>query len=165
MQDDVVSTSSCKSHCIIRYVLDTVFMVKTHLELAASDRLELERVIACHNVPVKVYRRAMGLLALAEGHTLQEAGKRAGVGYNSVAAWRDGYKEKGLTVLQDAPRSGRPVKFDGPQRASLTALACSAPPEGHGRWTITLLADKAVELGFVEAISRARVAVILKKTS
>ena len=140
-------------------------MVKTHLQLSESARSSLTAVVSQQNVPVKVYRRAVGLLALDEGCTLLEAGRRAGVGYNCVAAWRESYQRQGLEVLQDAPRSGRPVKFDGAQRAKITALACSAPPEGQARWTMTLLADKAVELGLVEEISRARVAVILKKTS
>ncbi len=50
-------------------------------------------------------------------------------------------------------------------RAKITALACSQAPEGHARWTLRLLADKAVELGFVEAISHNTVKGVLKKTS
>jgi len=48
-------------------------------------------------------------------------------------------------MLQDKPRSGRPIEIDGQQRAKVTALACSDAPEGHGRWTLRLLADKAIE--------------------
>ena len=46
----------------------------------------------------------------------------------------------------EAPRSGGPPRFNGVQRAALTALACTPAPVGHGRWTLRLLADKAVEL-------------------
>lgn len=140
-------------------------MVKNHLQLTPTDREYLQKLVASYTVPVKVYRRAVSLLALDEGTTLQEAAQRAEVTYLSVSAWRDLYREKGLAVLEDAPRSGRPATFDGSQRAQITALACSSAPEGHDRWTMTLLADKAVELDVVESISRARVAVILKKTS
>lgn len=140
-------------------------MVKSHLQLRSADREQLQQMVAEQNVPVKAYRRAVGLLALDEGCTLQEAAHRAQVSYLSVSVWRDRYKDEGLGLLQDAPRSGRPVTFDGTQRAQITALACSTPPEGHARWTMTLLADKAVELGVVAEISRARVAVILKKTN
>ena len=139
-------------------------MQKQHLQLASADRAFLQKLVTGHNVPVKVYRRAQGLLALDTGQTLQSVAQTLGVNYNSVATWRDRYKQQGLDCLQDAPRSGRPSQITGEQRAKVTALACSTPPEGHARWTMTLLADKAVELELVPAISRARVAVILKKT-
>lgn len=76
------------------------------------------------------------------------------------------YEAEGLAaVLTDKPRSGRPVQIDGPQRAKITALACSPAPAGHARWTLRLLADKAIELGFVETISHNAVKEILKKTT
>ncbi|HEV7374037.1 MAG TPA: helix-turn-helix domain-containing protein [Pyrinomonadaceae bacterium] len=57
------------------------------------------------------------------------------------------YLSKGLDVaLYDRPRSGKPPKIDGTARAKITALACSTAPTGHGRWTLRLLADKAIEL-------------------
>ena len=139
-------------------------MIKEHLQLTPGDRAELEQLVARHNVALKVWRRAVGLLALDEGATLQEAARRAGVTSNSVSAWRERYQEQGLGALQDAPRSGRPTTFDGLERAKITALACSSAPEGHARWSLSLLADKAVELGLVPSISRDRVGVILKKT-
>ena len=139
-------------------------MVKEHLHLSEADRAYLQQLVARQNVPVKVYRRAQGLLGLDQGQTLQQAAACVEVNYNTVAAWRDGYQAHGLQVLEDKARSGRPIQIEGPARAHITALACSTPPEGHGRWTMSLLADKAVELGFVESISRSRVAVILKKT-
>jgi len=76
----------------------------------------------------------------------------------------DQYRENGLQALYDRPRSGRPVKIDGEQRAKITALACSTPPEGHAEWSLRLLADKVVELGFSEQISHTHVGTILKKT-
>jgi len=67
-------------------------------------------------------------------------------------------------ALFDKPRSGKPPRIDGTQRAKLTALACSKAPDGHARWSLRLLADKAIELGFVESISHNAVKEILKKT-
>jgi len=76
------------------------------------------------------------------------------------------YLADGLqAALTEKPRSGRPVEIDGTQRAKITALACSKAPTGHARWTLRLLADKAVELGFVESISHNAVKEILKKTT
>jgi transposase len=74
--------------------------------------------------------------------------------------------EGGLqAALYDQPRSGRPVEIDGQQRAKITALACSTPPEGRARWTLRLLADKGVELGYCESLSHTTARQILKKTN
>ena len=67
-------------------------------------------------------------------------------------------------ALFDRPRAGRPIRIDGLQRAKITALACSTPPEGHARWSLRLLADKAVELKYCESVSHNAVGEILKKT-
>ena len=68
-------------------------------------------------------------------------------------------------ALFDQPRSGRPIELDGKQRARITALACSTPPEGRARWTLRLLADKAVELGHCQHLSHTKARQILKKTN
>jgi transposase len=76
------------------------------------------------------------------------------------------YLQEGLdAALTDKPRSGKPPSIDGAQRAKITALACSPAPEGHSRWTLRLLADRAVQLGFIDSISHNAVKEILKKTS
>ncbi len=54
-------------------------------------------------------------------------------------------------------------KLDGEQEARLIALACSAPPAGHARWTLRLLADKLVELEVVETVSHETVHRLLQK--
>jgi transposase len=75
------------------------------------------------------------------------------------------YLEEGLqAALFDKPRLGKPPAIEGAQRAKITALACSEAPVGHARWTLRLLADKAVELGFIESLSHTAVRQILKKT-
>jgi transposase len=68
-------------------------------------------------------------------------------------------------ALEEKPRCGRPNVFSGKDAAHITALACSDPPEGHGKWSVRLLADKAVELGYVETISYRTVSNMLKKTT
>jgi putative transposase len=76
------------------------------------------------------------------------------------------YLSDGLeATLFDHPRSGRPIRIDGKQRAKITALACSTPPSGHARWSLRLLANKAVELHYCEAVSHNAVKEILKKTN
>lgn len=56
-----------------------------------------------------------------------------------------------------------PAKVDGELEAHIIALACGEPPEGRARWTVRLLASKAVELDFVDSLSPATVCRILKK--
>ena len=68
-------------------------------------------------------------------------------------------------ALEEQPRQGRPPEISGEARAEITALACADPPEGYARWSFRLLADRAVEFGFVASISHEAVREILKKTS
>jgi putative transposase len=139
-------------------------MKKQHVLLSENDRQYLESLLATGELPVKVYRRALALLELDRGKTYTAVAETLDVCNSTVASWSKNYRERGLLCLHDRPRSGRPVEIDGKQRAKVTALACSDPPEGYARWTIRLLADKAVELGHCEHISHTKVRQILKKT-
>lgn len=56
-------------------------------------------------------------------------------------------------ALYDKPRLGTTPKFTGEVGAKLLASACSDPPEGAVRWTLRPLADRMVELGYVDSIS------------
>jgi Homeodomain-like domain len=55
-------------------------------------------------------------------------------------------------------------RLDGQQEARLVALTCSAPPEGHKRWTLRLLADRLVALQVVESVSYETVRQALQQT-
>jgi transposase len=55
--------------------------------------------------------------------------------------------------------------IDGDVEAHVVALSCSAPPTGQVRWTLRLLAQKAVELQYVEAVSHEAIRQTLKKTN
>ena len=65
-------------------------------------------------------------------------------------------------------RQGRRAKYlrkaDGEFEARLVALSCGDPPEGHAKWSLRLLADKAVELGYIDGVSHETVRRVLKKT-
>ena len=140
-------------------------MNKQHITLTDDDRTTLQELLAKGSLAVKTFKRATALLELDRGKTLQAVASTLDVDYNTVAAWRDGYRARGLKCLYDAPRSGRPIQIDGCQRAKITALACSDAPEGHARWSLRLLAEKVVEAGFCDHVSHAFVADVLKKTS
>lgn len=140
-------------------------MTKEHINLPAADKKYLESLLSKGSLSAKVFKRATGLLELNRGKTLQEVAKTLSVNYNTVAAWRDHYHAEGLTCLEDKPRAGRPIQIDGKQRAKITVLACSDAPEGHAQWSLRLLADRIVELGYCENISHTQVRSILKKTN
>jgi transposase len=145
--------------------MDNGRMKKRHVKLSENDRQYLESLIATGELPVKVYRRALALLELDRGKTYSAVAGTLNVSNHTASTWAKEYRERGLLCLHDRPRSGRPVEIDGAQRAKVTALACSEPPQGHVRWTLRLLADKAVELGYCEHISHTKVKEILKKTN
>ena len=140
-------------------------MKKQHVQLSDVDREYLEALIKKGELPARVYRRSLSLLELDRGKTYTAVSKTLQVTIPTLSNWAAKYREIGLQVLQDRPRSGRPVEIDGNQRAKITALACSKPPEGYARWSLRLLADKAVELEYCEHISHTEVREILKKTN
>jgi len=140
-------------------------MKKQHVELSKADREYLEALISKGELRAKVYRRAYGLLELDRGQTYTAVSQAMQVTIPTVSGWASKYQENGLEVLHDKPRSGRPIEIDGNQRAKVTAMACSEPPDGYARWSLRLLADKVVELGYCEHISHTEVADILKKTN
>lgn len=75
--------------------------------------------------------------------------------------------ESGLeTALRRKTQKNRQrSRLDGEQEAHLIALTCSSPPDGQGRWTLRMLADRMVELGYVEAVCHETVRQTLKKTN
>ena len=140
-------------------------MQKDHIQLSEEDRVYLLELTSSGSLNSRVFKRAMALLELDRGKTLRSVSDSLSASYPAVLGWRNKYRSSGLEFLQDQPRSGRPKTIDGVQRAQITALACSDAPEGFEQWSLRLLADKAVELGFVEQISHTEVSRILKKTN
>lgn len=141
-------------------------MEKQHVKLTDEEHATLTALLAKGSLQAKTFKRATGLLELNRGQSLQAVAVTLQVNYNTVAAWRDRYAEYGLDgALYDQPRGGRPLEIDGIARAQITALACSPAPEGHARWNLNLLAEKAVELEYCEHISGTHVGTLLKKTN
>lgn len=140
-------------------------MNKQHISLSDDDRSTLERLLSHGTLSARTFKRATALLELDRGKTLIEVATTLQVTYPTVSSWRDTYNAAGLRSLDDAPRSGRPIEIDGEQRAKITALACSDAPEGHARWSLRLLAEKAVESGLCEHVSHSLVGDVLKKTN
>jgi transposase len=139
-------------------------MKKQHVQLSEQDRTYLAELIGQKVVAVRVLKRALALLALDRGETLEAVGRHQQLTHDTIAKLRNRYKAQGIGCLQDARRAGRPIEIDGSQRAQITALACSDTPKGHSQWSLRLLAERIVELEYCEAISHTQVSKILKKT-
>jgi transposase len=140
-------------------------MKKQYVQLSPTDREYLEALISKGELKAKTFRRALALLELERGQTYTAVAQIVKMTIPTLSTLAQQYKANGLKALSDKPRSGRPTVIDGEQRAKITALACSTPPEGHAEWSLRLLADKVVELGFCEKISHTEVRTILKKTN
>lgn len=140
-------------------------MKKQHVQLTETDRAYLEALVSKGELKAKAYRRALGLLELHRGKTYKVVAEILKVRIPTLSGWVSRYEKSGLQVLEDQARSGRPIKISGEERAKITALACSTPPEGYARWSLRLLADKVVELGYCEKISHTATGSILKKTN
>jgi len=140
-------------------------MKKQHLELTKEDIKYLEELLSKGSVKARTYQRALALLELHRGKTIQSVAGLLGVSYPTAHGWVKKYRLEGLTFLQDKARPGRPRELDGLVEARITTLACSEAPEGYSQWSLRLLADKAVELNLVDYISHTDVGRILKKTS
>jgi len=140
-------------------------MKKEHITLSEKDRTDLENLLAKGDLPVKTHKRALALLELDRGSTFTRVAEIVGRTKQTISKWAKKYEATGLAFLTDKPRPGRPKTIDGLDRAKITALACSDPPEGYKRWSLRLLADKVVELSYVDTISYNSVRNILKKTT
>ena len=141
-----------------------------NVKLPREEREKLTRLTLGGTIGVRKLNRVKILLLADENHksgqkTDKEIAEKLGTSMATVERIRRKYVKEGLEgALNERPRSGRPPGISGEARAKITALACSEAPEGFGQWSLRLLADKAVELNFVESISHESVGVILKKT-
>jgi transposase len=87
------------------------------------------------------------------------------VSLSTIGRVRERFVEEGLSAAlgRKAPNRVYRRRLDGAQEAHLVALVCSPPPEDRGRWTLKLLADKMVELEYVESVAPETVRQTLKK--
>lgn len=146
-------------------------MVKQYIvSLAAAEQNELQDIIRRRNAKAQVVKRAYVLLAADEnGDNLvdSEIAQHYKVTVRCIEGLRKRFVEEGFKqVVYGKKRTVFKEKlFDGRVEAHLIALRCSAPPEGHSAWTLHLLKDHMVRLGFVESISHESVRQLLKKKS
>jgi hypothetical protein len=142
------------------------------IELSEQDKTELLDIVTKGSSPARTILRANILLA-SDKHsekylTVAEIANVYHTTPTTVQTVRTSYCEKGLeATINRKKRETPPVpaKVTGEVEAHVIALACGKPPEGYAKWTLRLLADKTVELGYITSISHVTVSNILKKTN
>ncbi len=89
------------------------------------------------------------------------------VGMRTIDRVKKKFLEEGFEAVLDRRPTTRVYekKMDGDTEAKLITLCCSEPPKGFAKWLLRLLADKMVELKYVESITHVRVRNVLKKTN
>lgn len=140
------------------------------VRLEASEQQRLEQLVRVGKVAgYKIRHANMLLMADANGPAMtdEQIGKALGVSVGQMEHLRKRLVEEGLDAClvrkpQERPRI-EPI-FDGEKEARLIALACSEAPAGRERWSLRLLADRAVELRIVESTSHETVRQVLSKT-
>lgn len=140
--------------------------------LTAEERKELETLISRGTVAARKLTRARILLLAdqAEGGPTKsdpEIAQAVMCGRATVERVRKQFVEEGIenTLTRKPTVRTYENKIDGRAEAHLIAMTCGAPPEGHARWTLRLLADQMVALGQVESVSHETVRMTLKKTT
>src|SRR5262249_42757452 len=138
--------------------------------LTPEQRQHLEAAVHTGQSAARQQTRARILLLLDRSQerrwTDAQIAEALGCHKNTVGIVRRRFVAEGLhAALTDKPMGpSAPKKLTGDLEARITLLACSDPPQGRARWTLRLLADKAVELGYVESISHVAIGETLKKT-
>jgi transposase len=149
-------------------------MKKYVVELTEDERERLHKLISAGSAPARMLNRARILLKAdvgnhSEGGPLldREIAPMLETSTATVQRVRERFCRQGLesTLERSAPDRVYQRSFDGRAEARLIALACSEAPQGRERWSMRLLADKAVEMGIVGGVSHETVRKTLKKTN
>jgi transposase len=141
--------------------------------LTKEERDQLMTITRSGTHAAKKVMHALILLNVDRGaysenhHTNEEISKILKIGMRTIDRVKKRFVEEGFdAALKMAPTSRMYDKIiDGDIEAHLIAMACGEPPKGYARWSLRLLADKMVELRYVENISHETVRRTLKKTN
>ena len=137
---------------------------KYGVRLTPEQRDQLQHLVRAGKGSARGIIRARILLKTDEGWSAPQVAEALDVAEGTVFRIKRRFAEAGLEgVLKDRLQAHRYRKLDDRGEAHLIALACSEPPEGHGHWTLRLLAGKVVELGLAPSLSHETVRLHLKK--
>jgi transposase len=132
--------------------------VRYRITLSSEERAQLHLLVRGGQGPVRRVKRAQILLAAASGSRDERIAANVSVGTATVYRTKRRFVEEGLeSALSEDPRPGAERKLAAKEEALLVATACSKPPAGRARWTLSLLADEMVRLTPHRSLSAATV--------
>lgn len=142
------------------------------VKLSGEERERLNALIQKGKSPARQVLKARILLkadasAAGEGWSDSRIAEALDTSIDTIARTRQGLVEGGIDgalIRKHSPNSARKRRFDGAAEAKLIALACSPPPQGRARWTLTLLEAAVVERHIVDRASDNTIGRTLKKT-
>jgi transposase len=147
-------------------------MIHYTIKLTKGEVEELNGIINKGSHTSQTFRVAYILLNCDEGKfsskvTNEQISKVLKVGMRPIDRVKKRFVEEGLEAVLERRPTSRVYdrKLDGDVEAKLVTLCCSDPPKGYAKWSLRLLADKMVELKYVESISHVTVRSVLKKTN
>lgn len=145
-------------------------MKRYRIHLSQEEVKELRVIINKGSHTSQTFRAAYILLNCDEGDysekvTNEQISKVLKVGMRTIDRVKKKFIEDGFEKVLERRVSSRvyDVKIDGDVEAKLVKLCCSQPPSGFAKWSLRLLADKMVELKYIESISYVSVGNVLKK--
>jgi len=147
-------------------------MKKYTITLTKVEREELTALTSKGSHKSQKILNALILLGCDEGEFQKERSvnkdiaKVLNISMKKIDRVKKRFVEDGLDITLNGRKGSRIYKrkTDGDFEAHLVALSCSEPPEGFSRWSLRLLADKVVELDYIESVSHETIRGVLKKT-
>lgn len=146
-------------------------MVRYKVTLTPDERVQLEAVMSKGKHSSLQFRNACILLNCDEGEYGQKASNEQiaqilQITTKTVERLKQRFIEEGFEACMDRKPypEVKEIKTDGDFEAHLIAMSCSKAPDGYTRWSLRMLADKMVELAYVESVSHETVRQVLKKT-
>jgi transposase len=147
-------------------------MIRYTIKLTKQEVEELMAIINKGSHTSQTFRVAYILLNCDEGKysekvTNEQISKVLKIGMRTIDRVKKKFAEEGLEAVLERRPTARVYekKMDGDTEAKLISLCCSEPPKGFAKWSLRLLADKMVELKYVESITHVTVRSVLKKTN
>ena len=145
-------------------------MIRYTIKLTKKEVEELMTIINKGSHTSQTFRTAYILLNCDEGKysekiTNEQISKVLKIGMRTIDRVKKKFIEEGFEACLERRPTTREYerKTDGDVEAKLVTLCCSEPPKGFAKWSLRLLADKMVELKYVESISYVTVRNVLKK--
>jgi len=148
-------------------------MVKYRIKLTQDEVIELSAIVKKGSHTTQTYRAAYVLLNCDEGEyslgksTNEQICSVLKIGMRTIDRIKQKCVEKGVEYALERVESSRiyEKKVDGDMEAKIVQLCCSEPPKGFSRWTLRMLADKVVELEYIDKLSHVSIYNTLKKTN